>query len=93
MDSGQLDPGIEETEPTNLKPRDIERGLAVFLGILLGISVCALIGFLVQKFVFTNYLDVVLAKETPAIKTKIPIPPSLPKISFPDIPKMLCPKD
>ena len=93
MDLGQLDPGIEQTQPTNLQPGDIERGLAVFLGILLGISICAVIGFLVQKFVFPNYLDVVIAKETPAIKIKLPTPPSFPKISFPNIPKMLCPKD
>ena len=93
MDLGQLDPGIAQTEPTKLQHGDIERGLATFLGILVSISVCAAIAFLFQKFVFPNYLDVVVAKETPAVKIKIPTPPSLPKISFPDIPKMLCPKD
>ena len=90
MDLGRLDPGIDESATTFFQPGDIERAIGVFFGIMCGLLICALVAFLVQRFVFTGYVSVIQHKEAAALK----LPPvKMPKVSFPDIPKMLCPKD
>jgi hypothetical protein len=90
MDLGRLDPGINQSATTYFQPGDIERAISVFFGIMGGLVICAIVGFLVQRFVFTGYVSVIEHKEAAALK----LPPlKMPKASFPDIPKMLCPKD
>jgi hypothetical protein len=90
MDLGRLDPGINQSATTYFQPGDIERAISVFFGIMGGLVICAIVGFLVQRFVFTGYVSVIEHKESAALK----LPPlKMPKVSFPDIPKMLCPKD
>ena len=90
MDLGRLDPGIDESATTYFQPGDIERAIGVFFGIMGGLVICAIVAFLVQRFVFTGYVSVIENKEAAALKL-----PSLkmPKVSLPSIPKMLCPKD
>jgi hypothetical protein len=90
MDLGRLDPGIDESATTYFQPGDIERAIGVFFGIMGGLVICAIVAFLVQRFVFTGYVSVIESKEAAALKL-----PSLqmPKVSLPNIPKMLCPKD
>ena len=90
MDLGRLDPGIDQSATTYFQPGDIERAISVFFGIMGGLVICAIVGFLVQRFVFTGYVSVIEHKEAAALK----LPPlKMPKASFPNIPKMLCPKD
>ena len=90
MDLGRLDPGIDESATTYFQPGDVERGIGIFFGIMGGLIVCALIGFLVQQFVFSGYGSVIHRKEAAAMKLPAI---TLPKIGFPDIPKLLCPKE
>ena len=90
MDLGRLDPGIDESATTYFQPGDVERAIGVFFGIMGGLLICAIVAFLVQKFVFTGYVSVIQHKEAAALK----LPPiKMPKVGLPDIPKMLCPKD
>ena len=90
MDLGRLDPGIDQSATTYFQPGDVERAISVFFGIMGGLLICAIAAFLVQKFVFTGYVSVIEHKEAAALK----LPPvKMPKVSLPDIPKMLCPKD
>ena len=90
MDLGRLDPGIDESATTYFQPGDVERAIGVFFGIMGGLLICAIVAFLVQRFVFTGYVSVIEHKEAAALKL-----PSLkmPKVSLPNVPKMLCPKD
>ena len=87
MDLGQIDPGIAGTAPTQIEPGDVERGLSIFFGILLGLVVCAAIAYFIQRFVYGNYVDVLIHKEWDISSKHAGI--SLPSIS--NIPKMLCP--
>jgi tetrahydromethanopterin S-methyltransferase subunit G len=90
MDLGRLDPGIDESATTYFQPGDVERAIGVFFGIMGGLVVCALVAYLVQRFVFSGYVSVIERKE--AVGLKLPSI-KMPKVSLPDIPKMLCPKD
>jgi len=93
MDLGEMDPGISATGTTSqFEPGDIERGIGIVLGILFGVVMCALVGYLIQRFLFGDrYVQTIVAKETATMK--LPSIPSLPKIRLPDITKFTCPKE
>ena len=87
------DPELVGDSASHLQPEVIENVLSVFFGIILAVVVCAGIAFLVQWGVFSNYLKVIGGAEVPAKASDIkPFKiPSMPKIGFPSIPKLVCP--
>lgn len=96
MDLGQIDPGITPSTPENMQPGDVERGLSIFFGILLGLIIFSAIVFFVQWLVYgKSYLDIMdlLTKPRGSASKITSSLPSLPRVGFPDIPKMLCPKE
>jgi hypothetical protein len=96
MDLEQIDPGITPSTPSNMQPGDVERGLSIFFGILLGMVIFAAVVFFVQWLVYgKSYLDIMdlLTKQKGSASKITSSLPVLPHIGFPDIPKMLCPKE
>lgn len=77
----------ESSNKASVKPGDIERILGIVMGIIVGIIVCAVIAFLLWKYVFTNYLRVQRLYDVPLSASKITT--SLP--SLPSIPNIICP--
>ena len=96
MDLGQIDPGITPSTPENVQPGDVERGLSIFFGIILGLVILAAIVFFVQWLVYgksyTNVMDLLTKQKGSASKITSALP-SLPRVGFPDIPKMVCPQE
>jgi len=88
MDLGQLDPGITPASPVKVKPGDIEKGISITLGIILGIIAAAFIAYWGLRLVYKNYTNgLKLYGSAPSSAYK---PTSFKLPSLPAMPK-LCP--
>jgi len=88
MDLGQLDPGITPATPVKVRPGDIEKGISITLGIILGVILAAFIAYWGLRLVYKNYTNgLKLYGSAPSSAYK---PTSFKLPSLPAMPK-LCP--
>jgi len=88
MDLGQLDPGITPATPVKVRPGDIEKGISLTLGIILGVILAAFIAYWGLRLVYKNYTNgLKLYGSAPSSAYK---PTSFKLPSLPAMPK-LCP--
>ena len=91
MDLDQIDPGITPSQPVSLKPGDIEKGISILIGIILGVIVCAFVAYWTLRFVYRGYTDGLKLYSAPGGAVPKPMTLSMPKMpSMPALPK-LCP--
>jgi hypothetical protein len=79
----------DEAADAAIKPGDIERALGTALGIIVSVVVCAVIAYLVWKYIFRNYLAVQKLYNNPISASAITN--KLPSLPIPSVKDVVCP--